>query len=61
MGTVWIVTLGLGTILLGLIMWLAMMRNRKHETPSEIARTEAGTRDLYAAQDAEDHNNDVQR
>lgn len=61
MGTVWIVTLGIGTILLGLVMWLAMMRNRKHETPGEIARSEAGTRELYAEEDAEDHRRDVQR
>lgn len=61
MGTLWIVTIGIGTILLGLVMWLAMMRNRKHETPSEIARSEAGTRELYAEEDAEDHRRDVQR
>jgi hypothetical protein len=60
-GTVWIVTLGIGTILLGLIMWLAMYRNRKHESPAEIARSDAGTRELYAEEDAEDHRHDVQR
>lgn len=61
MGTVWIVTLGIGTVLLGVILWLAMVRNRSHETPAEIARTEAGTRELYAEEDAEDHRRDVQR
>jgi Flp pilus assembly protein TadB len=61
MGTLWIVVLGLGTIALGLIMWLAMVRNRKHESPSEIARSEAGTREIYAEEDAEDHRRDVQR
>lgn len=61
MGTLWIATIGIGTILLGLVMWLALMRNRKHETPSEIARSEAGTRELYAEEDAEDHRRDVQR
>jgi len=60
-GTVWIVTLGIGTILLGLVMWLALMRNRKHESPSEIARSDAGTRELYAREDAEEHRHDVHR
>jgi uncharacterized protein (UPF0212 family) len=60
-GTVWIVSLGIGTVLLGLIMWLAMYRNRKHESAAEIARSEAGTRELYAEEDAEDHRRDVQR
>lgn len=63
MGTAWIVTLGIGTVLLGLVMWLAMMRNRKHETPAELARSDAGTRELYAREDAEEHARDdgVQR
>jgi hypothetical protein len=60
-GTLWIAFLGIGTIALGLILWLAMMRNRKHETPSEIARTEAATHRLYEEEDAEDHKRDVQR
>ena len=63
MGTAWIVTLGIATVLLGLVMWLAMFRNRKHETPAELARTDAGTRKLYAEEDAEEHarDDDVQR
>jgi hypothetical protein len=60
-GTLWIVFLGIGTIALGLILWLATMRNRKHEAPSEIARTEAATHRLYEEEDAEDHKRDVQR
>lgn len=58
MGTVWIVTLGLGTVLLGLIMFLALLRNRKHESPAEIARSDAGTRDIYAREDAAEHARD---
>ena len=58
MGTAWIVTLGIGTVLLGLVMWLAMVRNRKHETPAELARSDAGTRELYAREDAEEHARD---
>jgi hypothetical protein len=57
-GTAWIVTLGIGTILLGLIMFLAMQRNRKHESPEELARTDAGTREIYAREDAEEHRRD---
>ena len=34
MGTAWIVTFGIGTVLLGLVLFLAMQRNRKHETPA---------------------------
>jgi hypothetical protein len=61
-GTAWIVTLGIGTILLGLVMWLAMARNRKHESPAELARSDAGTRKLYAEEDAAEHaRDDVQR
>ena len=61
MGTVWLLVLGLGTIALGVIMWLAVLRNRKHETPAELARTDAGTREIYAREDAEDHQRDVSR
>jgi uncharacterized membrane protein len=43
-GTVWIVFLALGTIALGIVLFTSMMRNRKHESPAEIARTEAATR-----------------
>lgn len=58
MGTAWIVFLGLGTIALGVILFLAMQRNRKHESPAELARTEAGTREIYAHEDAEEHARD---
>ncbi|NNM77234.1 hypothetical protein HJG53_09995 [Sphingomonas sp. ID1715] len=63
MGTAWILFLGLGTIALGLILFFAMQRNRKHESPAELARTDAGTRDIYAQEDAAEHTRDdgVQR
>jgi hypothetical protein len=57
-GTAWIVTLGIGTILLGLVLFLAMQRNRKHESPAEIARSDAGTREIYAEEDAAEHRRD---
>ncbi|MFD1610690.1 hypothetical protein ACFSCW_02620 [Sphingomonas tabacisoli] len=46
MGSVWIIFLALATIALGLVMFTGMIRNRKHNSPSEIARTEQATREF---------------
>ena len=51
----------MGPILLGLVLAYAIMRNRKRERPDDIARADAGTRELYASEDREDHERDVQR
>ena len=63
MGTAWILFLCVGTIALGVILFLALQRNRKHESPAELARTDAGTREIYAEEDAAEHrrDDDVQR
>ena len=63
MGTAWILFLGIGTVLLGVILFLAMQRNRKHESRAEIAWSDAGTREIYAEEDAAEHRMDdgVQR
>jgi hypothetical protein len=57
-GTAWIVFLGLGTVLLAVVLFFALMRNRKHNSPAEIARSEQGTRELYAQEDVGDHARD---
>ena len=41
----------LGGLFLAAVLLFAMLRN-KRRTPAQKARTEAGTRDLYAAEDA---------
>ena len=46
MGTVWIIFLALGTIALAAVLFTSMMRNRKHDSPSEIAHTERATREF---------------
>lgn len=46
MGSVWIIFLALATITLGLVIFIAMMRNRKHNSPADIARTEQATREF---------------
>lgn len=46
MGTVWIIFLALGTIALGIVLFTSMVRNRKHSSPAEIARTEEATREF---------------
>ena len=58
MGGLWGVVTVLGPIVLaGVIVW-AIFRNRRHETPAEIAQTEAATDRLYEQIDAEDHARD---
>jgi hypothetical protein len=60
-GNLWALATFVGPILLGAVILWAILRNRKRETPSDIARSDAGTRDLYASEDRDDHERDVQR
>lgn len=46
MGTAWIIFLALGTIALAAFLFFGMSRNRKHDSPAEIARSEAGAREF---------------
>lgn len=61
MGNLWGVATILGPILLAAAILWALMRNRKRETPQDVARTEAATHRLYEQEDREDHQRDVQR
>jgi hypothetical protein len=54
MGSLWTLVTILGPILLGGVLIWAISRNRK-QSPREVARTEAGTRELYRQEDAEAH------
>jgi cytochrome c-type biogenesis protein CcmH/NrfF len=60
-GNLWALATLVGPILLGAILLWALLRNRKRETPEEVARTEAATHRLYEEEDREDHERDVQR
>ncbi len=61
MGNLWGVATILGPILLAAVILWALMRNRKRDTPQDVARTEAATHQLYEQEDREDHQRDVQR
>lgn len=61
MGNLWGVATILGPILLAAVILWALMRNRKRETPADVAQTEAATHRLYEQEDREDHERDVQR
>lgn len=61
MGNLWGVATILGPILLAAVILWALMRNRKRDTPQDVARTEAATHRLYEQEDREDHQRDVQR
>ena len=58
MGNLWALATFVGPILLGLVLVLAIMRNRKRERPEDIARSDAGTHRLYEQEDAADHARD---
>ena len=55
MGDLWSLVTVLGPILLAAAIVWAIMRNRKHDAPEDIARTDAATHRLYDQIDAEDH------
>lgn len=61
MGNLWGVATVIGPLLLGVVILWAVMRNRKRETPQDLARTEAATHRLYEEEDRDDHQRDVQR
>ncbi len=61
MGNLWGLATILGPLLLAVVIAWALMRNRKRETPEDVARTEAATHRLYEQEDREDHQRDVQR
>lgn len=46
MGAAWMIFLALGTIALAVVLFTSMVRNRKHDSPAEIARTERATREF---------------
>lgn len=46
MGAAWIIFLALGTIALAIVLFTSLMRNRKHNHPADIARTERATREF---------------
>ncbi len=43
-----------GVVILGAAMAYALFRNKQHESPREIAESERGSRDLYAAESAKE-------
>jgi hypothetical protein len=58
MGNLWSLLTIVGPFLLAAALVYALMRNRKRDTPGDIARTEAATHRLYDREDAEDHARD---
>ncbi len=61
MGNLWGIATIVGPLLLGAVILWAILRNRKRETPQDLARTEAATHRLYEDEDREDHQHDVER
>jgi hypothetical protein len=57
-GSLWSLATILGPILLAAAIVWALMRNRRRDTPQDVARTEAATHELYDRIDAEDHARD---
>jgi FtsZ-interacting cell division protein ZipA len=45
----------LGVIAFAAVILTSIVRNRKRDTPADIARTERATHRLYEQEDAEDH------
>ena len=55
MNTVSVIFLVLGVIAFAAVILTSIVRNRKRDTPLDIARTERATHRLYEQEDAEDH------
>lgn len=54
MNNLWALATIIGPILLAAAILWALMRNRKHDTPQEVARTEAATHQLYEQEHADE-------